>query len=92
LFQFRALGRPWPEEVKIRFTTPDPKVGVLGAEAVTGVTIGAAMPEPQKTNLIEFCKKARPDIEIRVARTCSDRYELEFLVVQPRAATSGAPT
>jgi Protein of unknown function (DUF2971) len=53
LFQFRALGRPWPD-FEIRFTTPDPKVGVLGAEAVRS----CAMPESYPTAV----PQARPSI------------------------------
>jgi hypothetical protein len=61
------LGLPW---INSQLAQVNPKT-------ITGITVGACMPEA-RTRLIAFFKKERPDIEIAVAITRADKYELEF--------------
>jgi hypothetical protein len=62
------LGLPW---INSQLAQVNPKT-------ITGITVGACMPEEARTRLIAFCKKERPDIEIAVAITRADKYESEF--------------
>jgi hypothetical protein len=50
----------------------------LPRKAITGVTIGALMPQADRESLIAFCRSKRPQIKIEIARVSDSRYSLHF--------------
>jgi hypothetical protein len=50
----------------------------LPRNAISGITIGASMPQPDRDSLIAFCRSKRPDIKIDIAQVSDSRYSLRF--------------
>jgi hypothetical protein len=50
----------------------------LPRNAITGVTIGASMPQADRESLIAICGLKRPQIKIEIARVSDSRYSLLF--------------
>lgn len=57
---------------------PDQRTAHLNPKRIVGVTLGARMSENDQAEMIDFCRRYRPDIVLERARTSDDEFKLEF--------------
>jgi hypothetical protein len=50
----------------------------VNPRTINRVYIGARMPQPRREELLNFCRRVRPDIKVYAGAASAERYELKF--------------
>lgn len=56
----------------------DPHIATVREGLVTGITIGARMPEDVKQDLVNYCGENHPEIAVEQTVICEDRFAMNF--------------
>jgi len=78
LFSVRIDNPSW----HLGLNWPDEHTAEVSAGLITGITLGAKMPEKAKQELMKYCRENHPDIIIEQAEICEDRFAMSFREVE----------